>query len=167
MRGAVIAVCAVAIGAFYGGVALDAAIDADGGSLVGDSIRLQQVFTNVLSNAIKFTPKGGRISVAMSTSEGEARVAVRDTGAGLPPDLLPHVFEAFRQGHHTPPQASQGLGLGLAIARYLIEQHEGWMEAASDGPGCGSTLTVTLPLSDRPPDELWGPAPDRQADLRC
>ena len=130
------------------GIHLETTVDLKGVSILGDSIRLQQVFTNLLSNAIKFTPSGGRISVVVSISQREAMVAVTDTGVGIPPDLLPHVFEAFRSGRPTASQFSQGLGLGLAIARYIIEQHQGWIAATSDGTGCGSSFTIALPLCD-------------------
>jgi signal transduction histidine kinase len=118
--------------------------------IVGDSIRLQQVFTNLLSNAVKFTPKGGRISVALMVTEREARVTVADSGSGITPDVLPFVFDAFRQGHDTLQQSWHGLGLGLSIARCLVERHEGTIAVASDGPGRGSAFTVTLPLAKQP-----------------
>jgi signal transduction histidine kinase len=118
--------------------------------IVGDSIRLQQVFTNLLSNAVKFTPKGGRISVALMVTEREARVTVADSGSGITPDVLPFVFDAFRQGHDTLQQSRHGLGLGLSITRYLVEQHDGTIAVASEGPGRGSAFTVRLPLAKQP-----------------
>jgi signal transduction histidine kinase len=135
-------------------------------TVIGDAIRLQQVFTNLLTNAVKFTPKGGRVSVCMAASEGEVTISVSDTGAGISSDFLPHVFEAFRRAGQTRSQPPEGLGLGLAIARYLIEQHEGWIEARSPGEGRGSTFTVTLPLaSNRNLDvidhALENPSPSR------
>jgi signal transduction histidine kinase len=116
----------------------------------GDAVRLQQVLTNLLSNAIKFTPKGGHISVEVLASDETARVIVTDTGVGITPDLLPHIFDPFRQGLETLAQSHQGLGLGLAISRYLIQQHRGTIVATSEGPGSGATFTITLPLVDHP-----------------
>jgi signal transduction histidine kinase len=120
-------------------------------TIVGDSIRLQQVFTNLLSNAIKFTPKGGHISVVMAAGASDVKVTVADTGSGIAADLLPHIFEPFRQGRETRGQSLHGLGLGLSIARYLIERHEGRIEAASEGRGRGSAFTVTLPIAKPQP----------------
>jgi signal transduction histidine kinase len=132
------------------GLHLQVAAPDDDTVIVGDSIRLQQVFTNLLSNAVKFTPKGGQISVALTVTEREARVTVADTGNGITPDVLPFVFYAFRQGHETLQQSPNGLGLGLSIARYLVERHDGTITVASDGPGRGSAFTVMLPLAQQP-----------------
>ena len=116
----------------------------------GDAVRLQQVLTNLLSNAIKFTPRGGHISVEVLVSDEAAHVIVADTGVGITPELLPHIFDPFRQGLETLARSHQGLGLGLAISRYLIQQHRGTIVAASEGPGSGATFTITLPLVDHP-----------------
>lgn len=132
------------------GLHLEVAALDDDMAIAGDSIRLQQVFTNLLSNAVKFTPKGGHISVAVMATERDARVTVADTGSGIAENVLPFVFDAFRQGHETLQQSSHGLGLGLSIARYLAERHDGTITAASDGPGRGSAFTVTLPLAQQP-----------------
>jgi signal transduction histidine kinase len=115
--------------------------------IVGDSIRLQQVFTNLLSNAIKFTPRGGGVSVATTVAQGKARVTVTDTGSGITAEFLPHVFDAFRQDRHTLQHSSRGLGLGLSISRYLVERHGGTITATSEGRGRGSVFTVLLPLA--------------------
>jgi signal transduction histidine kinase len=112
----------------------------------GDTGRLQQVFTNLLTNAIKFTPAGGRVGVSVELRDDTVRVAVRDTGRGIDPAFLPHLFEPFRQEDAVGRRARMGLGLGLAIARHLVELHGGTIEAASEGLGRGATLTVTLPL---------------------
>ena len=119
--------------------------------ILGDSVRLQQVLTNLLTNAVKFTPSGGHISVTVTQDHSRATVIVSDSGAGIPAALLPHVFDPFRQGPQTGgPSSSPGLGLGLAIARDLIEQHEGSITATSDGPGLGSSFTIALPLAASP-----------------
>jgi PAS domain S-box-containing protein len=110
-----------------------------------DRGRLQQIVANLLSNAVKFTPDGGIIHVSVTTSDGHMSIIVRDNGAGISPDLLPHVFERFRQGRIAGAAPTGGLGLGLAIVRRLVELHGGQVRAASDGEGKGSTFTVTLP----------------------
>ena len=111
----------------------------------GDPARLQQVIGNLLGNAIKFTPEGRRISVHVERKEADGLIIVRDSGRGIEASLLPHVFERFRQGQgHT--ERKSGLGLGLAIARHLVEMHGGSMSAASDGENQGATFTIHLPL---------------------
>jgi signal transduction histidine kinase len=114
----------------------------------GDPTRLQQVICNLLTNAIKFTPGGGQVEIALRVSRGRAVMSVRDTGAGISPQFLPHVFDRFRQA----PSAARehgGLGLGLAIARHLVELHGGEITAASEGEGRGATFTVRLPIADQ------------------
>jgi signal transduction histidine kinase/CheY-like chemotaxis protein len=127
-------------------IRLSTELEAGIGRVQGDAGRLQQVVWNLLSNAIKFTPTKGRVVVSLSRRGAQAEIVVRDTGQGIDADLLPHVFERFRQGDSSTTRQHGGLGLGLAIARQLIEMHGGTIRAASDGPGLGSTFTVTLPL---------------------
>jgi signal transduction histidine kinase len=105
------------------------------------------VLANLLSNAVKFTPDGGRVSVTVTTAGPSVRIAVADTGEGLLPEVAPHVFERFRQADSTLTRHYGGLGLGLAIVRHLVELHGGAVSATSDGPGCGTTVTVTLPVA--------------------
>ena len=112
--------------------------------MVGDPNRLQQVVANVLSNAVKFSPDESRIDVRLSRRGGSAEIEVRDQGRGIAPELLPHVFERFRQGDEGGNHA--GLGLGLAIARHLVELQGGSIEAASEGEGRGAVFTIRLPL---------------------
>jgi len=111
----------------------------------GDSARLQQAIWNLLSNATKFTPAGGKVTVSVVQSGPLARISVTDTGQGIDPAFLPHVFERFRQAESTSTRAYGGLGLGLAIVRYIVEMHGGRITAASDGPGTGATFTIELP----------------------
>ena len=111
-----------------------------------DGARLKQVMWNVLSNAVKFTPLGGRIDVQMKPDGSYAQIEVRDTGIGISADFLPHVFERFRQSHTANNQALGGLGLGLALVRYVAEMHGGTVRADSSGLGQGSTFTIKLPL---------------------
>jgi PAS domain S-box-containing protein len=117
-----------------------------------DSNRLQQVVLNLLSNAIKFTPNGGQVEVSVlavttdGTSEPCAQIQVKDTGKGISPEFLPHVFERFRQENNSTTRTYGGLGLGLALVRYLVELHGGIVKADSPGEGLGSTFTVELPL---------------------
>jgi CheY-like chemotaxis protein/anti-sigma regulatory factor (Ser/Thr protein kinase) len=113
----------------------------------GDADRLQQVIWNLLSNAIKFTPEGGRVSVFIEPSKDHIEIRVVDTGHGISPDFLPHVFERFRQADDATMRRHSGLGLGLAIVRQLVEVHGGTVHAASDGMGRGATFTVCLPIS--------------------
>jgi CheY-like chemotaxis protein len=131
----------------------------------GDPVRLQQVFWNVLKNAVKFTPERGRISLRSSTQAGDGRtlvVRVSDTGIGIVPGELEHVFEAFSQGEHAKGVGSHrfgGLGLGLAISRKLIELHSGRIFAESEGRDRGSTFTVELPLALPIQPDLPAPGP--------
>ena len=113
----------------------------------GDPNRLQQVAWNLLSNAVKFTPMGGRVAVTLARNDAVAQIAVSDTGQGIDPEFLPHVFERFRQGDASTRRLHTGLGLGLAIVRHLVESHGGSVSAQSAGPGQGATFTVTLPVA--------------------
>lgn len=112
----------------------------------GDRDRLRQVFWNLFANAVKFTPNGGNITVNAEVKDGTVEVAIADTGEGITPDFLPHVFERFRQDRSTIKRGG-GLGLGLAVVRNLAEMHGGSVKAFSEGQGKGATFTVTLPLS--------------------
>ena len=128
------------------GVRVEAVIDPLTSPVSGDPDRLQQIVWNLLSNAIKFTPRGGRVQLRLSRVNSHVEVTVSDTGRGIPPDFLPFVFDRFRQGDGTFSREQGGLGLGLAIAKQLAELHGGTIAATSDGPGRGSTFTLTLPL---------------------
>jgi CheY-like chemotaxis protein/two-component sensor histidine kinase len=113
-----------------------------------DPARLQQIISNLLTNALKFTAPNGTVHVAVTSDGTSARIAVRDNGVGMAPELVPFVFQRFRQGDGSTTQAShKGLGLGLAIVKHLVDLHGGQIEAASAGIGRGSTFTVTLPLA--------------------
>ena len=114
--------------------------------VLGDSVRLQQIIWNLLTNAIKFTDPGNQVSVRLSASDRHAQIQVIDTGKGIHPDFLPHVFEYFQQADSTMTRRFGGLGLGLAIVRHLVEQHGGTVQADSLGEGKGATFTVKLPL---------------------
>lgn len=121
---------------------------AGGASVLGDARRLQQVVWNILSNAIKFTSPGGRIEVRLERDLRVARVVVKDSGIGIPPEVLPHVFERFAQADNSATRQHGGLGLGLSIVRHVVEAHGGTAMAASEGLGKGATLVVELPLTD-------------------
>ena len=128
----------------------------------GDAERLQQVIWNLLANAIKFTPAGGRVDVFIVPVAEHMEIRVVDTGQGISPELLPHVFERFRQGGDATTRRNTGLGLGLGIARYLVELHGGTVEAASPGVGQGATFTVRLPMAaDASDDRAAGRADPR------
>jgi signal transduction histidine kinase/ActR/RegA family two-component response regulator len=116
------------------------------GVVTGDSGRLQQVFRNLVENAIKFNVGSGRIDVFVGLGGDQVEVKVVDTGQGIGPDFLPHVFGRFRQADGTPSRRYNGLGLGLAIVQQLVELHGGTVWAESDGPGSGATFTVRLPM---------------------
>jgi PAS domain S-box-containing protein len=113
----------------------------------GDSARLQQVLWNLLANAIKFTPRGGSVELLLERAGAQARVSVRDSGEGIDPAFLPHVFERFRQADTNLARRHGGLGLGLAVARYLVEAHHGSISAASPGKGLGASFSFALPLA--------------------
>ena len=110
-----------------------------------DPNRLQQLFWNIVQNAVKFTPPGGRVRAFMRPTDEWVEATIRDTGRGISPEFLPHLFERFRQETASPDRAEGGLGLGMAITRALVELHGGSISATSDGPGKGSTFTVRLP----------------------
>jgi CheY-like chemotaxis protein/anti-sigma regulatory factor (Ser/Thr protein kinase) len=114
--------------------------------VAGDATRLQQVVWNLVSNAVKFTPSGGVIEVCLEQKDGFAQIQVKDTGRGINPEFLPHLFEYFRQEDSSTTRSFGGLGLGLAIVRHLTELHGGTVFAESAGEGQGTTITVRLPL---------------------
>ncbi|WP_445240158.1 sensor histidine kinase [Microcoleus vaginatus] len=120
-------------------------------SVLGDATRLQQVVWNLLSNAIKFTPAGGKIEIALDYIDGMAQIQVSDTGKGIHPNFLPYVFERFRQADSSYSRRDAGLGLGLSIARHLVELHGGTVSAESSGEGQGATFTVRLPVRTEVP----------------
>ncbi|HUP49504.1 MAG TPA: CHASE domain-containing protein [Thermoanaerobaculia bacterium] len=135
----------------------------------GDPARLQQIVWNLLSNAVKFTTTGGSVSVGLHAADGEAVLDVTDTGQGIEPAFLPHVFERFRQADSSTTRAYTGLGLGLAIVRHLAELHRGSVAAHSEGAGKGSRFTVRLPLlqaSTPMPDPARGDAAEPANVLR-
>jgi PAS domain S-box-containing protein len=141
------------------GVTLSATLDQDIGAIRGDSSRVQQIVWNLLSNAIKFTPAGGTVALELRQSAAQAEISIRDTGRGIAPEFLPHVFDRFRQGDPSTTRTSGGLGLGLAIVRHLTELHGGTVEAHSDGVDRGARFTLHLPLPalQAEPDRAVGP----------
>jgi PAS domain S-box-containing protein len=114
--------------------------------VTGDATRLSQVISNVLHNAAKFTPEGGKIALRAERAQSEIRISIRDTGVGIRRELLPNVFDLFTQGDSTLERSQGGLGIGLALVRNLIEMHGGRVEASSEGPGKGSEFVLVLPL---------------------
>ena len=129
-------------------VRLDVDIDPEGRWMRGDVRRVQQVVWNLVGNAVKFTPAGGRVRVTTRRVDGDVEIRVADSGPGIARDLLPHVFERFRQGDSSPTRRHGGLGLGLAIVRHLVELHGGGVHVESPGAEGGATFVVVLP---RPP----------------
>ena len=144
--------------AFAKGIRLRTVLDPMDMSVTGDSGRLQQVVWNLLTNAIKFTPKGGQVQVLLQRVNSTIEVSVSDTGIGIPAGFLPHVFDRFSQRDSSTSRAYGGLGLGLAISRQLVELHGGTMRAASQGEGQGSTFFVDLPISIL---QVQTPSPER------
>ena len=137
-------------------ITLEFSADDENIQVFGDSIRLQQIFTNLLSNALKFTPEGGSVAINAQTDSDTVKVSVKDTGQGISAETLPNIFQQFQQGDNKTPRSQTGLGLGLSIVKILAEKHNGKIEAESPGIGLGSTFTVTLPLCDAevsPPGE--------------
>jgi PAS domain S-box-containing protein len=127
--------------------------------IVADPDRLQQVFWNLLANAVKFTPRGGRVTAALLTRPGEVEITVEDTGAGIDRASLPYIFQRFRQGHSARAVEQRGLGLGLSLVRHFVELHGGTVHAESEGPWRGSLFRVTLPVAPKKADVLEYPGP--------
>lgn len=118
-----------------------------GGEVIGDAVRLEQAIWNLLSNAIKFSSPGGKVNVTLRAKDNVARIMITDNGRGIPKAFLPHVFERFQQGDSSEKRLQGGLGLGLWIARQIVESHKGSIHAESEGDGKGATFTIVLPLS--------------------
>jgi PAS domain S-box-containing protein len=132
-------------------ITLVTALDNSVGTIMGAADRLQQVVWNLVMNAVKFTPNGGRVEVSVGREGGGVSIVVMDTGEGIAPDLLPYVFEPFRQEDSSATRAHGGLGLGLALVRQLVELHGGSVRAESPGKGKGSTCTIALPFASPRP----------------
>jgi signal transduction histidine kinase len=115
--------------------------------VLGDRCRLEQVFENLLANAVRYTDAGGELAIWVHPREGQAVIRVRDSGIGIAPDALPHIFDLFKQAHAADPRSTRGLGVGLAVVRDLVTLHGGTITAASAGPGQGSEFTVQLPTA--------------------
>jgi two-component system CheB/CheR fusion protein len=116
-------------------------------------VRVEQILSNLLGNAVKFSPAGGRIDVQLAIDRNHARISVTDTGCGIAAEFLPHVFSMFGQENRQAACANPGLGIGLALVHELATAHGGRAEARSDGPGCGAQFLVWLPLAERPAAE--------------
>jgi signal transduction histidine kinase/ActR/RegA family two-component response regulator len=145
------------------GLHIETELDPSASPVWGDPARLQQVIWNLASNAVKFTPPAGRIDIRLERVKEQARLTVSDNGQGIRGELLPHVFERFRQADSSSSRRYGGLGLGLAIARQLVEMHHGTIEAASEGEGRGATFTVTLSILPMPaPAARRRPKPARR-----
>ncbi|MDX1584246.1 MAG: ATP-binding protein, partial [Thermoanaerobaculia bacterium] len=131
------------------GIRIETKIDVEDTTIEADPRRIEQIMLNLLSNAIKFTEsRGDRITVSLSRTDGEVRLRVKDRGIGISPEFLPHVFEKFRQQDQGSKRRHGGLGLGLALVKYLVEAHGGRIEAESEGVGKGATFTVYLPARE-------------------
>lgn len=140
-------------------IRIDTQIESDPGTVAGDASRLQQIIWNLLTNAIKFTPREGAVSVRLARAQGQLEITVSDSGIGIRPEFLAHVFERFRQADASATRRHGGLGVGLSIVKHLVEQHGGTVAAASEGEGRGARFTVRLPLAGGSP-----PRPARHPD---
>lgn len=129
------------------GLRLERSVAPNVGQMYGDPDRIQQVFWNLLTNAVKFTPPAGTISIALSRNGNTIECAVTDTGIGISPEFLPLVFQRFRQAASGSSHETGGLGLGLALVRHIVELHGGEVKAASNGPGTGSTFSLSVPVA--------------------
>jgi PAS domain S-box-containing protein len=130
----------------------------------GDRVRLTQIFSNILHNAVKYTPPGGRIEIALRGADGQAVVSVRDNGMGIPPEMIEHIFEPFAQLDRSYERPNGGLGIGLTLARRLVELHQGRIEARSAGRGKGTEILIHLPSIAAAPAQRTS-APDRQNEF--
>jgi signal transduction histidine kinase/ActR/RegA family two-component response regulator len=146
-------------------IALDKELDKGAGPITGDPARLQQVMWNLLSNGVKFTPAGGSVRVALARGQGEAVVTVADTGIGIKPGFLPYVFDRFRQEDASTTRHHGGLGLGLSIARQLVELQGGTIEVASEGEGRGACFTLRFPVQAAPAPAAAGSGAAREAPV--
>jgi CheY-like chemotaxis protein/anti-sigma regulatory factor (Ser/Thr protein kinase) len=129
------------------GIRIQAVLDPRAGAISGDPNRLQQVIWNLLTNAVKFTPRGGLVQIQVQRVNSHVEILVSDTGDGIAPDLLPFIFDRFRQADSSSTRAHKGLGLGLALVKHLVELHGGRVAAHSAGAGQGATFIVSLPLA--------------------
>jgi PAS domain S-box-containing protein len=152
-------------------IRIQTVLDSNAGPIAGDFERLQQVVWNLLSNAIKFTPKGGRIQIVLERVNSHIEIRVTDTGRGLKPEFLPYIFNRFTQAEAVTTRTHGGLGMGLAIARAIIELHGGGISAASEGEGKGSTFTLNIPLMpisrELPPDRVHPQVSWTEISLEC
>jgi PAS domain S-box-containing protein len=146
------------------GVVIDRQLDTSIGPMTGDPARLQQIVWNLLSNALKFTPKGGRVRIVLRRTGSQAEIIVEDDGAGIRPDFLPYVFDRFQTADASRTRRFGGLGLGLSIVRSLVEFHGGTVKAASAGEGNGATFTTVLPMA-APPERRTETLAPRDANI--
>jgi signal transduction histidine kinase/ActR/RegA family two-component response regulator len=147
------------------GIRIQTTIDPEVSSVTGDEARLQQIVWNLLINAVKFTPRGGHVELTLHRVTAHVQIVVSDTGQGIAPEVLPYVFERFRQADSSSTRAHGGLGLGLALVKHLVELHGGTVVADSAGRGRGATFVVTLPISNAAAPAETVPAPTPSVPL--
>ena len=150
------------------GIRLRKILDPHAGPVSGDPTRLQQVIWNLLTNAIKFTPRAGKVDVLLERVNSHLEITVHDSGIGIKPDFLPLVFDRFRQVDSSTTREHGGLGLGLSIVKQLVELHGGTVRAKSAGEGEGATFIVSLPLAPiRPGEQREHPTTSKSPELDC
>ncbi len=147
-----VAIDTVRLAAEAKSIQLQAIFEPNVGQVLGDASRLQQVVWNLLSNAVKFTPSGGQVEIRLEPVGTQAQIQVSDTGKGIEPKFLPHVFDYFRQADNSTTRTFGGLGLGLALVRQIVELHGGTVQAESEGDDKGATFTVLLPINSVVPE---------------
>lgn len=137
----------VSVAAFQKGITIANEYKVDGGCVLGDRARLKIAFANVLDNAVKFTPSGGRVDAKLLEEDGHLNFVVIDNGLGITEEFLPYVFECYKQSEHATTRHFGGLGLGLTIAQHIVQMHHGTIAAESKGPGTGAKFTIALPTA--------------------
>ncbi|HKO95796.1 MAG TPA: response regulator [Pyrinomonadaceae bacterium] len=147
-------------------IILEKVFSADACMVEGDSNRIQQILWNLFSNAVKFTPEGGKVRVEIRRKDANVQIIISDTGVGITPEFLPYIFDRFRQADGSTTRIHGGLGLGLSIVKHLVQLHRGTVEVASGGKDQGSTFTISLPLAKVTADSVIEAAPDGELESK-
>jgi CheY-like chemotaxis protein len=146
-------------------ITLETELDSDSCLVSGDANRIQQIFWNLFSNAVKFTPEGGSVRVEVARIDSTVRTTISDTGVGITPEFLPYIFDRFRQADGSTTRIHGGLGLGLSIVKHLVQIHRGNVEVTSEGKDKGASFTVTLPLATATAREVKKASPAEDVEI--